>query len=80
MDRLEELCRAMCEADGTSSEDWLSKRHLAEAAVRRFDQWAPYLVPATYGCPECQTVVIISSPIPLGACDACGTQMVLFSA
>ena len=79
MDRLEELCRAMCEADGTSSDEWPSKRHQGEAAMRLFNRWAPYLVPATYGCPACQTVMIISSPM-LGACEMCGAQTVPLSA
>ncbi len=77
MDRIEELCLAMCRADGTAASQWHSKRAQAEAAMQVFTRWAPYLRPATRGCPTCGTAIIISSPGPLGTCDGCGEALVV---
>lgn len=79
MDRIEELCRALCEADGTSAGQWPSKRPQAEAAIRVFNRWAPYLRPAARGCPTCDTALIIASPEPLGTCEKCGAEMVVLA-
>lgn len=77
MDRIEELCRAMCRADGTEAGRWSSKRALAEAAIQVFNGWAPYLRPTMRGCLACRTALVIASPGSLGRCDACGAPMVV---
>ena len=75
MDRIEELRRSTSEADASGAARWISGRAEAEAARRTVGSRAPYLVPATFGCPSCGTVRIIASPAPLGTCDACGAQL-----
>jgi hypothetical protein len=38
------------------------------------------LTPAVFGCPYGHTVRIITSPLPLGRCGQCGTQMAVLDA
>ena len=38
------------------------------------------LTPAVFGCPFGHTARIITSPLPLGRCGRCGTQMTILNA
>ena len=80
MDRVEEICRTLCVCDGVDVEQWPSRQHQAEAVMLLFNRWAPHLIPAMSGCPECGTARMITSPKPLGACDTCGTTIVVLAA
>jgi hypothetical protein len=73
MEIIEELPDVMLAAERVVP--GISNRALIEAARRTVGRAAPYLVPATSGCPACGTERILASPSPLGSCDECGTPL-----